>query len=153
VYQDFVKTWDIIRIWETVGRRVISMHRSSAPMRLPPPSDYINGCRGTDLVDLAIHPFCDILPELAPIVDQKLIVSVEEWRGLVSVGNGLSGLSPTDIPLVDNRRKKSEKISTSFCLSRILASQTQPGLSNLAQRLCWIAHRTMSCSFHHRKGD
>ena len=106
-----------------------------------------------DLVDIAIHPFHDVLPELASTVDQKLIVGLEEWQGLVPTGNGLNGLSPTDIPLVDNRREKSGKISTSVYLSRILASQTQPGLSDLAQRLCWIAHKTMSCSFHHRRGD
>ena len=86
----------------------------------------------TDLVDLAIYPFCDALPELAQIVNQKLIVGLEEWRGLVLTDNGLSGLSLTDIPLVDNRREQSGKVPTSVCLSRILASQTQPGLSDLA---------------------
>ena len=103
--------------------------------------------------NLAVHSFCDILSELAPTVDQKLIVGVEEWRGLVLAGNGLSGLSPTDIPLIDNRRERSEKILTSICLSRILASQTQLGLDNPAERLCWIAHRTMSCSFYRRRGN
>ena len=61
-----------------------------------------------DLVDLAICSFCDASQELAPIVDQKLTVGLEEWRGLVLANNGLSGPSPTDIPLVDNRREKSE---------------------------------------------
>ena len=56
--------------------------------------------------DLAIRSFYAFLQELAPTVDQKLIVSLKEWRGLVLTGNGLSGLSPTDIPLVDNMRKK-----------------------------------------------
>ena len=51
--------------------------------------------------------------EFAPIVDQKLTVGLEEWRGLVLSGNGLSGPSPTDIPLVDNRREKSGVILTS----------------------------------------
>ena len=63
---------------------------------------------------------CDVSPELAPTVDQKLIVGLEEWRGLA--GNGLSGLSPTDIPLVDNRRENFEKILTSVFLSRIPTS-------------------------------
>jgi len=72
-----------------------------------------------------ICSFCDVSPELAPTVDQKLIVGLEEWRGLVLAGNGLSGVSPTDIPLVDNRWEKFEKILTSVCLSRIPASQTQ----------------------------
>jgi len=58
-----------------------------------------------DLVDFVIHCFCDASPELVPIVNQKLTVSLEEWRGLVLAGNGLSELSPTDIPLVDNRRE------------------------------------------------
>ena len=74
--------------------------------------------------DLAIRSFCDASQDLVLIVNQKLIVGLEEWRGLVLAGNGLSGLSPTDIPLVDNRREKSRKIPTSVCLSRILASQT-----------------------------
>ena len=60
-----------------------------------------------------ICSFCDVSPELAPTVDQKLIVGLEEWWGLVLTGNGLSGLSPTDIPLVDNRREKFGKIPTS----------------------------------------
>ena len=60
--------------------------------------------------DLAIPSFCDVLPELAPTVGQILIVGLEEWRGLVLTGNGLSGVSPTDIPLVDNRREKCGKI-------------------------------------------
>ena len=76
-----------------------------------------------NLVDLAIRSFCDASKELVAIVSQKLIVGLEEWRGLVSAGNGLSGLSPTDIPLVDNK-KKFGKILTSVCLSRIPASQT-----------------------------
>ena len=77
-----------------------------------------------DLVDFAICPFCDASPELVPIVDQKLAVGVEERRGLVLAGNGLSGLSPTDIPLVDNRREKSGVIPIPVCLLRILASRT-----------------------------
>ena len=93
-----------------------------------------------DLIDFMIHPFCDASPELVPIVDQKLTVGVEERRGLVLTGNGLSGLSPTDIPLVDNRREKSRKILTSVCLSRILASQTQPSLNDSARRLWWSTH-------------
>jgi len=88
-----------------------------------------------DLVNLAIHSFCDASQKLAPIVDQRLTVSLEEWRGLVLAGNGLSGPSPTDIPLVDNRREKSGVILTSVCLLRILASLTQPSLSDSAQRL------------------
>ena len=85
-----------------------------------------------------IRSFCDVTPKLVPRVDQKLIVGLEEWRGLVLAGNGLSGLSPTD-----NRRKKFGKILTFVYLSRILASQTQLGLDDPAQRLCWIAYRTM----------
>ena len=103
--------------------------------------------------DLAIRSFCDVLPELALTVNQKLIVGLRDWRGLVLAGNGLSGPSPADIPLIDNRREKFEKILTSVCLSRIPASLTQLGLNEPAQRLCWIAHRTMSCSFYHRRGD
>ena len=83
-----------------------------------------------DLVGLAIHSFCDASQEFVPIVDQKLTVNLEEWRGLVLTGNGLSRLSPTDILLVDNRREKFEKILTFVCLSRILASQTQSGLND-----------------------
>jgi len=101
-------------------------------------------------VDLAI---CSFSPRPVPTVDRKLIVSLEEWRGLALAGNGLSGLSPTDIPLVDNGRKKFGKILTSVYLSRIPASQTQLGLNDPAQRLFWIAHRTMSYSFYHRRGD
>ena len=78
----------------------------------------------------------DVSPELVTTVDQKMIVGLEEWRGLALAGNGLSRLSPTDIPLVDNRREKFGKISTSVCLSRIPASQTQSGLNDPAQRLC-----------------
>ena len=85
---------------------------------------------------LVIHSFCYVSPELAPTVDQKLIIGLKEWRGLVLAGNKLSGLSPTDIPLVDNRREKFGKIPTSVCLSRIPASQTQSGLNDPAQRLC-----------------
>ena len=88
-----------------------------------------------DLVDLAIRSFFDASQELAPLVDQKLTVSLEEWRGLVLAGNGLSGPSPTDIPLVDNRREKFGVIPTSVCLLRTLASRTQPSLSDSAQRL------------------
>ena len=85
-----------------------------------------------DLVDLMIRSFYDASQEPTLIVDQRLTISLEEWRGLVLVGNGLSGLSPTDIPFVDNRRKKFGKISISVCLSRILASQTQLGLNDPA---------------------
>ena len=85
--------------------------------------------------NLAIRSFYDVSLELAPTVDQKLIVSLEEWRGLVLAGNGLSGVSPTDIPLVDNRREKFEKILTSVCLSRIPTSQTQSGLNDQEQRI------------------
>ena len=88
-----------------------------------------------DLIDFVIRPFCDALQEPVPIVDQKLTVGLEEWRGLVLVGNGLSGLSLTDIPLVDNRREKSKNILTSICLLRTLAGQTQPSLSDSVQRL------------------
>ena len=73
--------------------------------------------------DLAICSFCDALQDLVPIVDQKLIVGLEEWRGLVLAGNGLSGPSPTNIPLVDNRREKSGVILTSVCSLRTLARQ------------------------------
>ena len=97
--------------------------------------------------DLAIRSSYDASQDFVLIVDQKMIVGLEEWRGLVLAVNGLSGLSPTDIPLVDNRREKFEKILTS-CLSR----QTQSGLNDPAQRLCWIAHRMTSYSFYHR-GD
>ena len=103
--------------------------------------------------DLAIRSFCDASQDFVPIVDQKLIVSLEEWRRLVLSGNGLSGLSPTDIPLVDNRREKFGKISTSVCLSRIPASQTQLGLNDLARKLYWIANRAMPYSFPHRRGS
>jgi len=75
--------------------------------------------------DLAIRSFYDVSPELVPTVDQKLIVGLEEWRGSVLAGNGLSGLSPTDIPLVDNGRGKFGEILTSVCLSGIPTSQTQ----------------------------
>ena len=88
-----------------------------------------------DLVDFAISPFCDALQEPVPTVGETLTVGLEEWRGLVLAGNGLSGPSPTDIPLVDNRKEKSEVILTSVCLLRILASQTQLSLSDSAQRL------------------
>ena len=78
---------------------------------------------------LAIRSSYDVSPGPAPTVDQKLTVDLEGWRGLVLVGNGLSGLSPTDIPLVDNGREKFRKILTSVCLSRIPASLTQLGLN------------------------
>ena len=52
---------------------------------------------------LAKRSFYDVSPGLAPTVEQKLIVDLEKWRGLVLASNGLSGLSPADIPLVDNR--------------------------------------------------
>ena len=91
-----------------------------------------------DLVDLAICSFCDASQEFAPKVDQRLTVGLEEWQGLVLAGNGLSGPSPTDIPLVDNRREKSGVIPTFVCLLRTLASQTQPSLSDSAQtRKLW----------------
>ena len=89
-------------------------------------------------VDLEIHSFYDVSPGLAPTVDQTLIVGLEEWQGLVLASNGLSGLSPTDIPLVDNKMKKFEKIWTCVCLSRIPASQTRLGLNDPAQRLSLI---------------
>ena len=50
-----------------------------------------------DHVDLTMRSFYDASQELAPIVDQKLTVSLEEWRGLALAGNGLSGPSPIDI--------------------------------------------------------
>jgi len=74
--------------------------------------------------NLAIRSFCDASQDLIPIVDQKLIVSLEEWRGLIPGGNGLNGPSPTDIPLVDNKREKSGVSLTSVCSLRTLASQT-----------------------------
>ena len=61
------------------------------------------------MADLAIRFFCDASQDLVPIVNQKLIVSLEEWRRLVLAGNGPSGLSPTDIPLVDNRGSSLER--------------------------------------------
>ena len=97
-------------------------------------------------LDLAICSFYDVSPELVMIVDQKLIVGLEKWRGLILAGNGLSGLSPTGIPLVDNRRKRF------IYLSIVPADQTHLGLNNPAQRLFWIAHRMMSCSFYHHRG-
>ena len=76
------------------------------------------------MADLAILSFCDASQDLVPIVDQKLIVGLEEWRGLVLAGNGLNGLSPTDIPLADNKREKFRVNLTSVCSLRTLASQT-----------------------------
>ena len=73
-----------------------------------------------DLVDFVICSFCDASQELTPIFDQRLAVDLEEWRGLVLVDNGLS---PTDIPLVHNKREKSGAILTSVCSLRTLASQ------------------------------
>ena len=70
-----------------------------------------------------ICSFYDVSPELAPSVDQKLTVDLEERQGLVLAGNGPSGLSPTDIPLVNNMREKSGVILTSVCSLRALASQ------------------------------
>jgi len=58
---------------------------------------------------------------------------VEEWRGLVLTGNGLSGLSPSNIPLVDNRREKSGV--TPVCLLRTLAGRTYLSLSDSMERL------------------
>ena len=72
-----------------------------------------------DLVNLAIRSFCDASQELVPIVYQKLIVDLEERRGLVPTGNRLNGLSPTDIPLVDNKREKSGVSLTSVCSLRL----------------------------------
>ena len=66
----------------------------------------------------------DVSPGPVPIVDQKLIVGLEKWRGLVPAGNGLSGRSPADIPLVDNRRKRFVYLST------ISSNQTRLGLYN-----------------------
>ena len=103
--------------------------------------------------DFEIRSFYDASQVPAPIVNQKLIVGLEERRRLVLTGNGLHDLSPTDILLVDNRREKSRKILIFVCLLGILASQTQLGLSDLAQSFCWIVRRTMPCSFHHRRGD
>ena len=74
------------------------------------------------MVDFTIRPFCDALQEPVPIVDERLTVGLEEWRRLVLTGNGLSGPSPTDISLVNNRREKSGVIPTSVCLLRTLAS-------------------------------
>ena len=76
-----------------------------------------------DLVDFVICSFCDASQKLAPIVDQKLTVSLEEWWGLVLVGNGLNGPSPTDIPLVHNKREKSGVIPSSVCSLRTLTSR------------------------------
>ena len=104
-------------------------------------------------VNLALRSFCDVSPGPALTVDKKLIVGLEEWRGLVLAGNALSGLPPTDIPLFDNRREQFGKTLTFVYLSRILASQTQSGLNDPAQWLFWIAHRTMSCSFYHHRGN
>ena len=104
-------------------------------------------------VGLARYSFYDVSPGFAPTADQTLIVGLEEWQGLVLTSNGLSGPSPTDITLVDNRRKKFGKVLTSVYLSRIPASQTQLGLNDPAQRLCWIAHRMVSCSFYHHRGN
>ena len=70
--------------------------------------------------DLAIRSFCDASQELVAIVGQKLIVGLEEWRGLVPAGNGLS---PTDIPLADNKREKFGVNLTFVCSLRTLASQ------------------------------
>ena len=82
-------------------------------------------------VDLARCSFYDVSPGPVPIVDQKLIVVLivvlEEWQGLVPGGNGPSGLSPTDISLVDNRRKRF------VYLSIISSNQTRLGLYNRAQ--------------------
>ena len=98
-------------------------------------------------MDPVICFFCDASQELAPIVDQKLTVGLEEWRGLVLADNGLSEPSPIDIPLVDNRRKKF------VYLLAIPANQTRSGLNDPAQRLFWIVYRTLSCSFYPRRKD
>ena len=71
------------------------------------------------MVDLTIRSFCDASQELGPIVDQRLTVGLEEWRGLVLVGNGPS---PTDIPLVHNKKEKSRVIPTSICSLKTLVS-------------------------------
>ena len=76
-----------------------------------------------DLVDFAICSFYDASQELAPIVDRSLTIGLEEWRGSVLAGNGLSGSSPTDIPFVHNKREKSGVISTSVYSLRTLASR------------------------------
>ena len=76
-----------------------------------------------DLIDLAIRSSYYASQELVPIVDQKLIVDLEERLGLVPAGNGLNGLSPTDIPLADNKREKFGVNLTSVCSLRTLASQ------------------------------
>ena len=49
------------------------------------------------------------------IVGQKLTVELEEWWALVLVGNGLNGLSPTDIPFVYNKRERYGVFLTSIC--------------------------------------
>ena len=54
-------------------------------------------------VGLARRSFYDVSPGLVPTADQKLIAGLEKWRGLVLAGNGLSGRSPADIPLVEQR--------------------------------------------------
>ena len=51
---------------------------------------------------LARRSFYDFSPGLIPTADQKLIVGLEKWRGLVLAANGPSGVSPADIPLVDS---------------------------------------------------
>ena len=68
-----------------------------------------------DLVCFVVCSFCDALQGLELIVDQKLTVGLEEWQALVLIGNGLNGPSPTDIPLVQNKREKYEVVLTSVC--------------------------------------
>ena len=68
--------------------------------------------------------FCDASSGLVPTADEKLIADPGRWRRLALAGNGPSGLSPTDIPLVDNRRKRFVYLST------IPADQTRLGLNN-----------------------
>ena len=91
-------------------------------MRFTSPSDHVGGCKRADLIDFAICSFCDASQELASIVDQRLTVDLEEWR-LILVGNGLNGPSPTDIPLVHNKREKFRVVPTFACSLRTLADQ------------------------------
>ena len=62
-------------------------------------------------VGLVRCSFYDVSSGLVPTADQKLIVGLEKWRGLVLADNGLSGRLPADIPLVDNRGKVVRKDS------------------------------------------
>ena len=100
------------------------MRRSSAPTWPRPLPIILTDAEGRS-GRFRDTPLCDASPELVPIVDQKLTIGVEERRGLVLPSNGLSGLSPTDFPLVDNRREKSGV--TRVCLLRILARRMMGG--------------------------